>query len=126
MTDLWLDDVRLPEGDFVGSVWVKDVSQAILHLEHMTFARASLDHDLSLIGSVGPEGTGYDVVLWMVEHDVWPTEGIIVHSWNVPAALRMCATINQFGPYKTQTQHLPAQGLPFFDPNLRNDHVQSD
>lgn len=39
-------------------------------------------------------------MLWMAEHDIWPSESIEVHSSNPPGAQRMCALIERYGPYQ--------------------------
>lgn len=65
---------------------------------------ASLDHDLSelaTIGMAGPnERTGYTVVCWMEENDVWPQGGVVVHSMNPAGRNKMVqALIRHYGGY---------------------------
>jgi hypothetical protein len=89
---LWLDDVR-PVPD--GWTWAKHVEEAVSLMESADVEEASLDHDLG-------EGfeEGHRLVLWMVEHDSWPSEALSVHSSNPPGAERMCAIIERYGPYR--------------------------
>jgi hypothetical protein len=35
----------------------------------------------------------------MVENEVWPSDGIVVHSWNPVGAENMVAMIDRYGPY---------------------------
>lgn len=95
---LWLDDVRDPAFAFPEWVedpgppwmWVKTAEEAIDLLQSGRVTAASLDHDL------GTQKTGYDVVLWMEEHGVWPVDGVAVHSANFVAARRMRQAIDHF------------------------------
>ena len=59
---------------------------------------ASLDHDLG--DSAEDGGDGYKLVLWMAEHDRWPTQGIRVHSANAPGMKRMLADIDHYSPFR--------------------------
>jgi hypothetical protein len=45
------------------------------------------------------EMTGYDVILWMAEHEVWPTETCYVHTHNSVRGPVMADMINRYGPY---------------------------
>lgn len=65
---LWLDDERQPYAPwFKGTIhWCRTVEEAIQVLRTMPIDIVSLDHDL------GQEKTGYDLVKWMEEQDVWP------------------------------------------------------
>lgn len=110
---LWLDDLRpAPEG----WTWVKTPMQAIGALlgdiddpvTHMSF-----DHDLGIdpakfdaytrgeIEEHEAEITGYQVALWMAEHDVWPTVECMVHSMNPVGAKNICGVVDRYGPYTT-------------------------
>lgn len=95
---LWLDDLRpAPEG----WTWAKTADEAILILMGNQVRVASLDHDLAdehyrqeapltaaQIAAYNKEKTGYDVVLWMEQNNVWP-ERVIIHSFNPNGARRM-------------------------------------
>lgn len=54
--------------------------------------KLSLDHDM------GGEETGYDLVKWMVENNIWPKGQIWVHSANVVGAKNMAETIARYHP----------------------------
>lgn len=129
--NLWLDDLRPPPGG--GWHWVKTADEAIDAMQTCDVEFASLDHDLGDVcmtltadekGDLfyeyndismdefhahlsHKEKTGYDVVLWMAEHDVWPANGILVHSWNPVGAERMCSVINHQGPYDKAVRSTP-------------------
>ena len=129
---LWLDDERpAPEG----WVWVKTAAEAIRALADQDcefITHMSFDHDLADVhydywyvahhpGASGfseevrsearelaaREKTGYDVLLWMAEHNVWPTEACYVHSHNSVGAERMVGVINRYGPYSEKCQWTP-------------------
>jgi hypothetical protein len=124
---IWLDDDRpAPEG----WVWVQTALEAIDYLKRVktgilpseAFSHMSFDHDLAdvhyeyfMAGQVLPEGhavrahakresakemTGYDVILWMAEHEVWPTEDCYVHTHNSVRGPVMADMINRYGPYE--------------------------
>ena len=105
--NLWLDDVRDPnEFGFIGWTWVKTCDEAIELLKTGKVVRASLDHDLSINATLGfpdKEKTGYDVVCWMEENNVWPIHGVEVHSVNPVGRQRMKMVIEKYykkGYYK--------------------------
>lgn len=117
MNSLWLDDLRRPPADLLGGVpwfWAKTYAEAVGFMMNNSPAWASLDHDLAdehyrdLDGTGFAEKTGYDFTLWMAEHNVWPTEGCVVHSWNSGGARRMCGVIDRYGPFAQKTPHIPA------------------
>lgn len=96
---MWLDDVREPwKHGYIACEWAKNYYQAIAMLRTGLITFASLDHDLSIEDTMGePSGekTGYDVVCWMEENDVWPSEGVTVHSMNPAGRARMQAVIDK-------------------------------
>lgn len=96
---LWLDDIRDPVAHgYLGAIWVKTADEAIHHLQVGDVEMASLDHDLSIDDTIGqPKGekTGYDVVLWMEENNVWPKHGVRVHSMNPVGRQRMQVVIDK-------------------------------
>lgn len=97
---LWLDDVRpAPEG----WVAVSSVDDAIEQMRAGQVTDASLDHDLGDYAHLG--GDGYRLVMWMAEHDTWPSHSIAVHSANPVGRDRMLSTIDTYGPYP------PAYGM---------------
>ena len=56
---------------------------------------ASLDNDL---GEGIPEGR--KLVLWMAEHDTWPSRAIRVHSANPVSVEYMEGVIERYGPFE--------------------------
>jgi hypothetical protein len=95
---LWLDDIRNPaEHGAIGAVWAKTYEEAICLLETEQFTVVSLDHDLTMAQTLGDgdkEKTGYDVVTWMEEHNIWP-ERVFVHSANPSGRYRMFLVIQK-------------------------------
>jgi hypothetical protein len=101
---LWLDDRRYPWKDgLIASEWAKTADRAIELLKTGKVTFASLDHDL-VPDNYEPENgrdlpskekTGYDVVCWMEDNDVWPRGGVVVHSMNPVARERMQRVINR-------------------------------
>lgn len=87
--NLWLDDVR-PAPD--GFTHVKTVDEAMPYLISGEVEKASLDHDL------GDGATGYWLVSWMEENDIWPKEKPLVHSMNPWGAHRMREVIARKWP----------------------------
>ena len=103
---LWLDDVRpAPSSKFL---LVKTARQAIDALKTGRVVFASLDHDIlwfdlddDPILEVPPDWadtlTGYAVVAWMEKNNVWPPEGVAVHSSNRDGRKRMIEIIERCG-----------------------------
>lgn len=122
---LWLDDIRLAP---FGWTWAKNYDEAVELLLTGAITDASLDHDL---GVIVPEGyldardagllvchpdvleedplakSGYDLCLWMAEHDIWPSRSVRVHSHNPIGAKRMCGVVDRYGPYTTRCIYVP-------------------
>lgn len=101
---LWLDDCRPPwKHGRVGWAWAQTADQAIELLKTGKVTKASLDHDLAIehmpFAGVSEadykEKTGYHVVCWMEENDVWPPDGVIVHSMNPVGRTRMLQVIHR-------------------------------
>lgn len=91
---LWVDDVRpSPEG----WMWVKSVDDALRVLQTSTVVEASLDHDLGDYAIHG--GDGYRIVDWMAENNIWPAEGVHVHSANPVGRERIQGVVERYGPY---------------------------
>ena len=88
---LWLDDTRPAPPDWV---WCQSIEAAKTLLRTGKVESASLDHDLGL-----NKKTGYDLCMWMVENNTWPTNKPTVHSANPVGAIRMRGVISRYGPY---------------------------
>ncbi len=90
---LWLDDVRPPwKHGCVGWEWAKTYDEAIAILKTGRITEADLDHDLSEKATLGDwtgEWTGYDVVCWMRDNNVWPPDGVRIHSVSQDGRRRM-------------------------------------
>lgn len=97
---LWLDDIRPPwEHGCIGWKWVQTAEDAIEALASGEVTQASLDHDLSMEATMGcpqhGEETGYTVVCWMEEHNIWPVDGVTVHSMNPAGKAKMLVVIRR-------------------------------
>lgn len=96
---LYLDDLRLtPDG------WTRayTAEEAIAFLKTGEVTEASLDHDLGCYpGTLIDLPSGATVTDWMAENNVWPPDGVSVHSANPVAVRTMRATIDRYGPYGT-------------------------
>jgi len=95
---LWLDDTRDPvRCGRIGWTWVKTADEAIALLATGQVRKASLDHDLSIAATLGnpaaDERTGYTVVCWMEQNNMWPPEGVETHSMNPVGRRRMIDVI---------------------------------
>jgi hypothetical protein len=121
---LWLDDLRDPmkverwgAGREVhmpseGWTWVRNYDQATAALATGEVTYASLDHDLEFDCKECAKSykrafarweewplhrhkNGYDVVCWMRDHNVWPVDGVRVHSANYHGGMRMRELIDE-------------------------------
>lgn len=102
MIKMFLDDIRpCPEG----WVLVKTAREAIELLKTGQVIEASLDHDLGECemceGSHNPwcscecHWNGYTVMKWIEENNMWPKEGIWLHSNNPVGLANMQAVIDR-------------------------------
>lgn len=111
MIKLWLDDVRDPRKyGAIGFAWAKDYNEAVALIKTGEVSFASLDHDIGAceecvaaslhIGDMeSPETTfynhcphaksGYDFLCFIEESNLWPSDGIRVHSMNPVGRQRM-------------------------------------
>lgn len=120
---LWLDDIRPAPPGWYG---VKNIREAKDALMSGQVTHASLDHDLGAcdecMAGRTPEqwlaehnnqampncthfGTGYDLVTWMEENNVWPSEAILVHSANPVGRARMQQVMMKCVPKKFYLGH---------------------
>ncbi len=104
ITKLWLDDVRPPwKYGAMGWQWAKTYEEAVTILKTGKIEFASLDHDLAwehYPGSgVDPkdcqEKTGYHVLQYIKDNNLWPKDGISVHSMNPVGRQRMEQVVYQ-------------------------------
>lgn len=95
--NVYMDDVRPGPNSFSHddnwSSWVvvRSVHNTKKLLQWGQVNHLSLDHDMG----EGQE-SGYDLVKWMAENDIWPTGEITVHSANPVGAENMRATIERY------------------------------
>lgn len=99
---LWLDDIRrLPRLSFGVDMpdWVlaHSVNEAIEIMKSGEVTFASLDHDLGIYHQDG--GNGIKLLDWMAENNIWPKDGISVHSANPVGVKQMIALIDRYAPY---------------------------
>lgn len=101
---LWLDDERQPwKHGCLGWTWAKTAAEAIELLKTGNVEEASLDHDLAwehypaaeVDEKDYKEQTGYSVVCWMEENNVWPPNGTRVHSMNPVGREKMQKVIDK-------------------------------
>lgn len=111
---LWLDDVRNPPSFSDSGIpwtWAKTADEAIEYLKTGEVVFASLDHDLAdehyyenakslqegkpLNTSACKEKTGMSVINWMDEQNVWPKQGIRVHTLNGQGRDRMLSVVTK-------------------------------
>lgn len=103
MTRLFIDDVRSPP---LGWALARTYDEAIALLSSAACLESvSFDHDLGtcdVCASVGCTScacrchmTGYDVVSWMEEHDIWPRSRPTVHSSNPVGRARIESVITR-------------------------------
>jgi hypothetical protein len=111
---LWLDDERKPPSVIDSGIpwtWAKTADEAIEYLKTSEVVFASLDHDLAdehyfenakahqegrLLNTSGcKEKTGMSVINWMEEQNVWPRQGVRVHTLNAQGQDRMLSVVNK-------------------------------
>lgn len=98
---LYLDDYRKPPN---GWTLATTADECIEVLKSGLVTELSLDHDLA------GEKTGYEVVKWMVENNVFPPL-IIIHTMNPVGRQRMFDTILRYAPEGTGVAALPGHSL---------------
>lgn len=90
-----------------------DVHYGYWHLAHNPGADTAFpkDHPIRVHAreESAKEMTGYDVLLWMAEHEVWPTDACYVHTHNSAAQKKMCGVIDRYGPYDQPVRWTPYQ-----------------
>lgn len=97
---LYLDDVRNGP-DFTDVGWenwviVRSVENAKLLLKTGLIEDMSLDHDMSTNSETGMENdSGYKLVCWMEENNIWPKGIISVHSANPVGRDKMVAVLKK-------------------------------
>lgn len=96
----WLDDIRASPP---GWDWARSYENAIQILKDNSYRRMSLDYDLgwceeclSMMDPANPivltcphAKNGYDVVIWIIENQAWPSLSLNIHSINPVGRQRM-------------------------------------
>lgn len=93
--NVWMDDVRDPEYhewivDPIRWTVVRTAQEAWDLLKTGKVEYLSLDHDMG-----ENQFTGYALLCWMEEHNVWSKHKPIVHSMNPVGAMRMRQVIER-------------------------------
>lgn len=88
---LFVDDQRDPSWFGLGSEWTiaRNSTDTINILKTGNVVECWLDHDL------GGDDTGYRVVCWMENNNVWPELGVRCHSANPVGKSRIEAAIRR-------------------------------
>lgn len=91
--NIYMDDIRNPpKEEWEEYQWIpaRKAEDVIYLLRMGVVEHMSLDHDMG-IGEI----TGYELLAWMEEHDVWPSGNIWVHSANPTGAQQMALIIEK-------------------------------
>jgi hypothetical protein len=129
VTDLWLDDERKPptySDCGLHWTWIKTANEAIEVLKTGRVEFASLDHDLcdkhyyiferEVRGlqevDLAVEGTGMTVLKWMEENNVWPSEGVRIHTMNTVRGPIMQEMVNKHYGKNFQYQYAGTHPVP--------------
>lgn len=95
---IYLDDIR----EVPSKEWKLVVSyeECIEEMSAGEFSKISLDHDLSDAHYAGnqKERTGFHVLLWMAENNVWPTEDLVIHTANPVGRKNMLDLVQSEAP----------------------------
>lgn len=91
---IWVDDLRDPPKGY--SAWAKDSKHAIGMLRTAQIARVELDA-ISLDHDLGGEDTTRPVVMFMIEHNIWP-KVVLCHSSNPPGVEWIEGMIERYKP----------------------------
>lgn len=94
---------RMPEKDVAHVIWTKTVPETLdLLINYRERLRdVSLDHDLGGYEHMhsGSEESGMEVVRWLEHQNPKDYEHVkfVVHSWNIPAAIKMVERLRAAG-----------------------------
>lgn len=128
---LWLDDIRrlprLKPGAASDWVLAHSVNEAIEIMKSGEVTFASLDHDLGLYYDQG--GNGIKLLDWMAENNIWPTDGISVHSANPVGVKQMIALIDRYAPYygiATDSSYFDYEDYIVSEPNYTSIRKESE
>jgi hypothetical protein len=115
---VWLDDLLDDRAAPPGWIHVTTARAAIALIDRGQVVELSLDHDL---GDDAKAGKGVHVVDHLAEQqvvagrDLWPRDGITIHSANAAGRDQMARTIERYaGERHTVTRTISATGKPRF------------
>lgn len=113
---LWVDDERTMPTSWPLDIWnihAKTSDEAIEWLESYRRYNAERDRPLgymieevSLDHDLGGDDTGFKVLDWMIEHEVWP-QVLTIHTSNPPARKRMLQAANHEAPAWVEIYSIP-------------------
>lgn len=99
MFNVYLDDMRVgPDFTVVGWenwVVVRSVENAKILLEKGLVDNMSLDHDMGTGDNNRLLPTGYDLVCWMEEKNIWPKGKIYLHTASPTGYAKMTAALER-------------------------------
>jgi hypothetical protein len=107
MFNLYLDDLRpgphngICDSEIGWERWVvvRSVENAKTLLQTGLVQDLSLDHDLGMNSEDGNENpNGKQLVMWMIDNNVWPQGIITIHSANIGRAMEMKELVDRFRP----------------------------
>ena len=90
--NLYVDDDLENRPTPTGWTRASSAREAIIALSTLVVTDLSLDHDL------GKGMSGYDICLWMVEHNKWPLASILLHTGNVVGRDNMRQLLDRYAP----------------------------
>ncbi len=93
---LWVDDERPAPDDTWDVALTSDEAIEILALSQLPMWEDELD-EISLDHDLGGDDTGFKVLDWMIDNNVWP-KVLTIHTSNPPARQRMLAAANAEAP----------------------------
>lgn len=88
--NVFLDDEREPPNGFI---LVRNIYECIEFLRSGEVEILSLDHDLG-----DGKKTGYDLVKYMVEHNIYPSKAVYIHTMNPVGRENMYKTLVRYAP----------------------------
>lgn len=102
MINIFLDDnrtgpIHAPDLNSDAKDWVicRGVETVKMFLSQGIVNNMSLDNDLCL-----DQETGYELICWMEENNIWPQGKISVHSSNPVGRKNMITVLEKYGKYQ--------------------------
>jgi hypothetical protein len=114
MTNLWIDDERVPPVSWTANPaphWAKTSIEAINYLQSAMewgaeYEMISFDHDLgynyedgsSILDGGERDDNSRRVLMWMIENDFWPSKALLVHTMNPVGSQWLLGTARRYAP----------------------------